>query len=173
MMSYLRSEDSVHRQDIHLLGDTKGWRDLGTKDVRSRELCQGRAFASRSVEYPLVSHVASGSRCNEEDFGIGRLEDSVFQGRANKAVGLTIPKVSCDTNVPCENSHCFGSESCSYHVDSLSSDCFTTLSIVIHTRLVIFRRVDGVSFTKLDFALFSQNIHLPSNKRVVVRIGIG
>ena len=200
MGSYLCSEDSVHGQNVHLLGDTKGRRDLRTQDVGSRELGQRRAFASRSVEDSLVRHVASGSRRDKEDFAIRSLEDSILQGRSDKAVGLTIPGVSIDTRFARENSHCLGSQSRSHHIDGLASyrlqqvargvwspfkdfhldssvflgaDRFTTLSIVIHTRLVILRRVYGVSFTKLDFALFSQNVHLPSDKRVVVRVRIG
>jgi len=98
------------------------------------------------------------------------------------------------------HSHRFGSESRGHHVDCFATDrlqqvagsvwsplenlhldgsvllgsySFTALSIVVHTGLVVFGRVYGISLSKFDPALLSKKIHLPSNKRIIVRVSVG
>ena len=63
----------------------------------------------------------------------------------------------------------------SFHLDQcilLWADPFSRLSVVVHTRLAILRREDGVTFAKLDLVLLLQGEEVPPDKWVVVRVGI-
>ena len=61
------------------------------------------------------------------------------------------------------------------HLDAGVFQRFYTLAvppIVIHAWLAVFRAVDGVALAKFDFAKFVELVDLPSDKGVVVWVGV-
>jgi hypothetical protein len=61
------------------------------------------------------------------------------------------------------------------HLDAGVLQRFYTLAvlpIVIHAWLAVFRAIDGVALAKLDFAKLVELVDLPSNKAVVVWVGV-
>lgn len=96
--------------------------------------------------------------------------------------------------------HCLGAKGRCNHVDLASTDCLDNLArnivtpaqdlhldgsvflgsnglatrtIVVHTRLTVFRRIDSVALAKLDLALLVQFVDLPSDESVIVGVCVG
>ena len=120
-------------------------------------------------------------------------------GQQSNWFGRTYAIVSHHSFPVAFHQHCFRSESRCYHPNFLSTnslsyinryawspfehlhfdcgvflwiDSFSTLSIMVHTWLTIFGRVDGVSLSKLDFPLLMKFVHLPTDKCIIVWVGI-
>ena len=177
--------DRIHRDDVDFNLPTQRRVDKASDDIRPFQLshlCEGAPF----WEDTLKGHVSCCARCDEKEFGFRYRENAVGDlGRYKKEV-LSV--------------HGFGSESCRDHVDSsiwrknasqllfgfvwplldqtfhrgvfLHKNSLSWLSIMIQTGLPIFRRIDGIAFTELDFVELFQAAHLPSDKGIVVWVGI-
>ena len=62
-----------------------------------------------------------------------------------------------------------------FHLDEcvlLRPHPFSTGAVVVHARLLVDRRVDGVPLSKLHLPSLPQVLEVPTNERVVVRIGV-
>src|SRR6202043_3928454 len=55
----------------------------------------------------------------------------------------------------------------------LRTKSLTRCTIVIHAWLLIKRRVNGITFAEANLVQMLQNVHLPSDKGVVVGVGVG
>jgi hypothetical protein len=199
--SHLGGKNTLHGQDVDLLGESKRRSDLGTNQIRSKNIGDLVEDASLSGKGSLESHVSGGSLGDEEKLVVRGLEETVLESRSDETVGLTVPVRQRRRPFLLEQDlHGLRSKGGGDHPDLLSANGLLDLardarspashlhldrsvflrvnglsacSVVVHTRLTVLGRVDGVSLSELDLALLVQLVHLPSDERVVVRVRVG
>lgn len=201
-VAYFIRQDTLHGQDPNLAVLGKRGMHFRTDERQtwnSRKLLDLAAGGGDALE----GHIADRAMSAEENGVVFDCIQAIGDVLSDEAVCLAVPRirVSLNRRVWCDsNVHSFGTESRSDHIDLLRpdvlrerffrgitpfkhlhfdsrillrSDTFTLLSVVVHARLSVFRRINRVPFAKLDFLERMEFVHLPADKGVIVRVHVG
>lgn len=74
---HLRCENAFHGQHIHFLRETEWWADFGANQIRPFHIDDFIEYPARSIEGTLERHVPRSTFRDQEELGIGSLEDTV------------------------------------------------------------------------------------------------
>ncbi|KAH3677744.1 hypothetical protein OGATHE_000398 [Ogataea polymorpha] len=180
-------QDGLHRKHSQVLKHCEWSINLGTYQRSTVDLQYWLEVSSPRSQL-LVAHVLERSLGANVVVPVSGVKQTIVDFWRNETARLAVHGFRSQSG--CHQKHlfasrikllvfknllCFSSKLGDPNLQSsvlLRQNSLSRLSVVIHTWLAVFDGVNGVSFTELDFALLSQPVHLPSNKRIVVAVEI-